>query len=170
MSLLRLLTAGKSLVGMEDPAPRYRVTRQRLLPKFGSRKNPFRGASQPGPVQPAPAPARARGWRRILLGIDERAERLAESAGRWKVKLDSMLPTWGKKAARPAIARFAKLPVQEELSLERIRVVRNDLSDADLEIVVAGQPSGAKPRVRGAADKTRGHTSGVLTGAGQNLG
>ena len=32
MSLLRLLAAGKSLVGMSDAETRYRVTSQRLLP------------------------------------------------------------------------------------------------------------------------------------------
>ena len=38
MSLVRLLTAGKSLVGMKDTENRYRMTSQRLLPKFGSAK------------------------------------------------------------------------------------------------------------------------------------
>jgi hypothetical protein len=49
------------------------------------------------------------------------------------------------KAAKSAIERFAKPPVQGELSLDRIKVVRNDLSDADLEVVPA------KPRVAPAA-------------------
>jgi hypothetical protein len=46
-------------------------------------------------------------------------------------------------------------PVQGELSLDKIKVVRNDLTDADLEIVSAGEASkrnpapvaGAKPGV-----------------------
>ena len=41
MSLLRLLTTGKSLVGVRDTESRYRVTSQRLLPQFGSARNPF---------------------------------------------------------------------------------------------------------------------------------
>ena len=41
MSLLRLLTTGKSLVGVKDTESRYRVTSERLLPQFGSAKNPF---------------------------------------------------------------------------------------------------------------------------------
>jgi len=41
MSLVRLLTAGKSLVGLKDGQVRYRMTDPRALPKFGSSKNPF---------------------------------------------------------------------------------------------------------------------------------
>ncbi len=46
MSLLRLLTAGKSLVGLGDYQSRY-VARDGLLPKFGSKKNPFRATTTP---------------------------------------------------------------------------------------------------------------------------
>lgn len=42
MSLARLLATGKSLVGTKSQAGRYQLSRQRLLPKFGSAKNPFR--------------------------------------------------------------------------------------------------------------------------------
>jgi hypothetical protein len=44
-------------------------------------------------------------------------------------------------AAKPAIPRFPKPPMQGELSLDRIKVLRNDLSDADLEIVPAKSPT-----------------------------
>jgi hypothetical protein len=48
------------------------------------------------------------------------------------------------EAARPgALGRFpfsGTTPVQAELSLEKVQVVRNDLSDADLEIVPAAVP------------------------------
>src|SRR5258707_378856 len=41
MSLVRLLTAGKSLVGSKEMA-RYRESPRGSLPKFGSTKDPFR--------------------------------------------------------------------------------------------------------------------------------
>jgi hypothetical protein len=47
MSLLRLLSTGKSLVGLTDNPHRYRLTQQRLLPCFGSKKNPFRSRIVP---------------------------------------------------------------------------------------------------------------------------
>ncbi len=49
MSLLRLLRAGKSLVDNQDSVGRYRLTSQRLLPKFGSKKNPFRAPANESP-------------------------------------------------------------------------------------------------------------------------
>ena len=57
MSLVRLLTTGKSLVGMQDNISRYRLTKQRLLPKFGSDKNPFAPPPKTEPAKPAPVEA-----------------------------------------------------------------------------------------------------------------
>src|SRR5467141_2933232 len=57
MSLVRLLTTGKSLVGMQDNLSRYRLTKQRLLPKFNSKKNPFAPPIKAEPAKPAPVPA-----------------------------------------------------------------------------------------------------------------
>ena len=59
----------------------------------------------------------------------------------WKTKLAELLAKRRCKAAKPAIPRFTKPPVQGELSLDRIKVVRNDLSDADLEVVPAKPPT-----------------------------
>ena len=41
MSLGKLLTSGKSLVGLQNAEGRYEMRAQNLLPKFGSEKNPF---------------------------------------------------------------------------------------------------------------------------------
>src|SRR5260370_41129343 len=41
MSLMRLLTAGRSWVGLKDPVSRYQMGRPGMLPKFGSGRNPF---------------------------------------------------------------------------------------------------------------------------------
>jgi hypothetical protein len=49
MSLLRLLKAGKSLVDNQNSVGRYQVTSQRLLPKFGSKANPFRAVTTESP-------------------------------------------------------------------------------------------------------------------------
>src|SRR5438874_1595389 len=47
MSLIRLLTAGKSLVGLKKLEHRYQLPGQRALPEFGSKKNPFRATVFP---------------------------------------------------------------------------------------------------------------------------
>src|SRR5271169_1831879 len=74
MSLLRLLTAGRSLVGSKNPEARYHLSQAGALPRFGAKKNPFRATTKPeaaqsaalastsavnepeGPVVPAPVP------------------------------------------------------------------------------------------------------------------
>jgi hypothetical protein len=43
--------------------------------------------------------------------------------------------------AAPPLPDFDKSPVQGELSLEKIKPVRNDLSDADLDIILAKPPA-----------------------------
>ena len=55
MSLGRLLAAGKSLVSSSDDGARYRLSKQSLLPKFISPKNPF--APGEGAAKPAKTPA-----------------------------------------------------------------------------------------------------------------
>ena len=50
MSLLRLLTTGKSLVGVRDTESPYRLTNQRLLPQFDPTKNPFSSSRKSEPA------------------------------------------------------------------------------------------------------------------------
>jgi hypothetical protein len=157
MSLLRLLTTGKSLVGMSDAESRYRVTRERLLPQFGSARNPFIST---GKAEPASAEARpsancggngaAEGGGGIQGASGEPAVTRARGALRlktaallsgWKAKVGGLLRRPRSKAVKPVIPRFTKPPVQGELSLDKIKVLRNDLSDADLEVVPARAPA-----------------------------
>lgn len=60
---------------------------------------------------------------------------LAKSAtfGTWLRKLNPFAYLSGRDAERQS-AR-ARMPVQTELSLEKVKVIRNDLNDADLEVV-----------------------------------
>src|SRR5215471_9031291 len=53
MSLLRLLTAGKCLVGSGNPETRYHLSRPGALPKFGAKRNPFRATTRPEVAQAA---------------------------------------------------------------------------------------------------------------------
>lgn len=83
-------------------------------------------AASPAPTVPSKKPARASTWIKKFNPI-------------------SLLPPWRGEGSRSRPARKA---VQTELTLEKVRVVRNDLSDTDLEIVpgrLMGLPSGASP-------------------------
>ena len=163
MSLLRLLTTGKSLVGVRELESRYRLTSQRLLPQFGSAKNPF-GNSASAAAEPATAPATKAvprapvGPLRPFAGLKGAVGR-AQSPGLFgwaKARFAQAGSFWKRRpatAGQPATLSLSTQPVQGELSLDRIKVVRNDLSDADLEVVQvnrsAVQP--VVPRVRKAS-------------------
>jgi hypothetical protein len=243
MSMMRLLSSGKSWVGLKDSGIRYRMTNPKAMPKFGSEKNLFRatakapppeaisirsvtlgacldygaqasdvprsegrferaeetggdgsssrnvpcesvGTSRPHPfIESAPSqgqPERAekplssssfvkstaedwpalspfpagrdgeRGSASKGIGLGKRIGQASAAVfGSARTVLFGAVARLSKvnllKAGRrgsPARARtepgaFTKAPVQGELSLDRIKVVRNDLSDADLEIVPA---------------------------------
>lgn len=173
MSLLRLLTTGRSLVGLKEIENRYRLTSQRLLPQFGPVKNPFHDSGDPAPKQPVACPsqnpgrdgtsAQSCGIRRPhgnpatdqSSGLQDRAVSARKSGNHRAVVLCSrfvgFLGVLGAtvmemcrrrrgQAAKPVISRFTRQTVQGELTLDKIKVVRNDLNDADLEIVPSGQP------------------------------
>ena len=167
MSLLRLLTTGKSLVEFKDTPGAYRLTSQRLLPRFGAARNPFCSNVKPNAV-PGADPALGDAGDTDASGercrvpssggnstvaaqsgaTDRKASATASGHGlpeALRLKAASLVKACGArfkgllghacgKAAKPAIPRFTKPPVQGELSLEKVRVVRNDLSDADLEV------------------------------------
>ena len=103
--------------------------------------------------------------------------RAAALLGGWQAKLTGLLGRARVKAAKPAILRFTKPPVQGELSLDKIKVVRNDLSDADLEVVparTAGGPASSAPALQteeraGVVESTWGRATTRLFGAGKTL-
>jgi hypothetical protein len=211
MSLMRLLSAGKSLIGVTESTSRYRMGKSGMMPKFGSGKNPFRSgvkqaegqggldsrppssasnlieeekqerraASATTPVTkstssalvealPKTAPIALAATRKQSDG-DVRRESPAGSAvsddakapvdsvfrlgpsratrsmpgspaalraifGSWLDGIKARIPVRATGQARMATARAANAPMQGELSLDRIKVVRNDLSDTDFEI------------------------------------
>jgi hypothetical protein len=169
MSLLRLLTAGKSLVGLKKSETRYHLPGKRALPKFGSKKNPFRATALPEQVEPVRERKSEPQGNPSVSGNEEMAQDPPQSlsgaetahsptgftgAGKNDTDADccgqgkpleraerrsspvKAFLLWGraKKAKRTGAARGTPL-VQGELSLDSVKVVRNDLSESDLEIV-----------------------------------
>ena len=230
MSLLRLLTAGRCLVGSGNPETRYHLSRPGALPTFGAKKNPFRVTTRPeaaqaaaivpassasstgempvhvteaagslataeeelppsagGPpvsVEPARAEvAEAANTKPLATGTDGAREdacpsgekaRNAEPSGshsfaRYSGKLKSLLKLGRPGAAERTVPRFAKHMVQSELSLDRVRVVRNDLSDSDVEIVPVKPIAAAvqEPSSEKTSENTWEKVAGRLFGAGK---
>jgi hypothetical protein len=172
MSVLRLLSTGKSLVGLREQARPYHVSDEPLLPKFEVKENPFRAtvlpaqpkdglqaaaekAAEPSPVEQVPAhpPAVAqqpavqvRLHRQPLLKVGSRS-----GVGR---RVGSLLSRLGGLVRRqPLVRPVSRPPEQTELRLEAVKVVRNDLSESDIEVV---------PRAEMKAPSIEGGQTGVM--------
>jgi hypothetical protein len=236
MSLLRLLTSGRCLVGLQRPVARYRMKAQGMLPQFATNANPFRqtaSPTNPGQVSPAtgstlaacdqasvpcqpdppsqkphplghPSPPVADALN-TPTGSDAcelkapaspaAAPATPGTAGRraprrppgqllvdlWQA-LCGAVTRGVRKAPKPGLARSSRLMRQGELSLDTVCVVRNDLSDSDLEIVrpkaqfrsganvgpESGRPAATDGAQRRALEADPEAVSSVCGAAGQN--
>lgn len=133
MNLGKLLAAGKSIIGGRGEIA-YRISDRAYLPKFISPKNPFAPAVK---AEPPPA-AETAPVKKKLAADGTRTQKLPDFAKAlprqqsWVKKLNP-LSIW--RGARPQLPPAAQPPLQAELSLDRVKVVHNDLTDADVEIV-----------------------------------
>jgi hypothetical protein len=139
MNLGKLLFAGKSVVnGCETVS--YRENKQAVLPKFISPKNPFAPAK--APVETAPVPVKKEGARPSAAAPKmPPISSTPKSLAAWTNKLNPA-SLW----AGAAPAEQKTLPaVQAELSLDTVKVVHNDLSDADVDVVpIKSRPAAAE--------------------------
>ena len=135
MNLGKLLGAGKSFVS-GGKVPAYREDKRVYLPKFVSPKNPFGSATQTELPQP-PAEDSAAPAQKISTPVLAKTQKMPvisaspKSLAAWTTRLNPMTMLRGPASQ----AEDAKSPVQVELSLEKVKVVHNDLTDADVEIV-----------------------------------
>jgi hypothetical protein len=147
---MKLLVVGKSLSADRDGVNPYRLIQQNLLPKFGpaKRMNRIQNTASPntdteivlatdsspkdqtGQAQPRPDKAGA-----TIAESSISTKNANRKAWRfWLRKLFGL----EAKPARPC------REIQGEFLLESVKVVRNDLSDADLELVAANQLPGQR--------------------------
>ena len=134
MSLMRWLAACRSLKSVDDRPSPYRMTQQNLLPRFGPR-----AAGQGGVAKQVLAALREwiwEPWRPVV-----------------KKLCDLCRPPRLLARTRPR----AKTPIQAELVLDTVRVMRNDLKDEDLvPEKKRGQPWGRMTsRIFGTSESVR---------------
>jgi len=142
MSFGRLLAAGRSLIGLRNGESRYRENKQVRLPKFISPKNPFvtvernnelMAAETPGPVVSAETVVAKPAM------LEAKPAPVSVQRTNWLGRLRGKLNPFG---TRGSTANSTKAEVngasrQGELALDRVQVMRNDLSDAECKV---GQP------------------------------
>jgi hypothetical protein len=133
MNLGKLLVAGKSIIGGRGDVA-YRISNRGYLPKFISPKNPFAPSveAQPVPTTEATPVKKGTVWdgakTQVLPALPEAGPRKKRMAGQWNPF--SFWRRW-----RPTVPQRPQPPMQAELSLDRVKVVHNDLTDADVEVV-----------------------------------
>lgn len=157
MKFGKLLAAGKSWVGGNGTG-RYQMRDGLALPKFISPRNPFKRESvveQAAPPTVAAAPAQVSeevpandpfaatespspAAPRVAFSV--RLRSLAKLVGEWlrRAALFCLDHNPFSAIGRPklsGIPRFGKTAMQGELSLDKVKVVRSDLTHADLEVV-----------------------------------
>ena len=142
MNLGKLLGAGKSFFGGGSNVA-YREDKKFQLPKFNAGKNPF----TPKPVEPLPVavPEVKKVSTPVVAPVAAKTQKIptpppaqpARSAG-WTTRLNPF------RAPEPVAPPLASA-VQVELSLEGVKVVHNDLADADIEVVPIKSRTVAKP-------------------------
>jgi len=159
MTLAKLLVAGNSIVnGGEEIS--YRANKHVYLPRFGAVRNPFQApvraeavVSRPAVVimpvsrMPVLSPLQAPGQTSTRVSAPVVAKTQTPVAAKTQkipfcpprpARKTSWLGNWNLVAIwrnRQAKAINAQLPMQSELSLNGVKVVHNDLSDADVEVV-----------------------------------
>jgi hypothetical protein len=157
MKLGKLLAAGTSIMkGQGDVS--YRSSKQIYLPKFVSPKNPFQSqieqpvaeaSSQAGsqletdaprptrlapPEVPVAAPIKTVATKTQKIPV---FSKISEKKSSWADKLSPKSIFKAVAQPNPGTADKMQKPAetQTELSLDSVRVVHNDLSDVDVEVV-----------------------------------
>lgn len=137
MNLGKLLGAGKSFINGGKLAA-YRTDKRVYLPKFNSAKNPFNAAVQQELPKPA-APKLVEPVKKPSTPTWAKTEKMPTMPS-----LGKPVPTWTSRLNPVSLwrasptetpAQTAARPVQAELCLEKVKVVHNDLSDAEVEVV-----------------------------------
>jgi hypothetical protein len=134
MNLGKLLVAGKSVInGCAEVS--YRANRHVYLPKFGLAQNPFKSPDEAEPAKPV-AETVAAPIKKTAPPVAAKTQKIPPwprptRATSWASKLNPISMWRGSAPAAPSVP----CPVQSELSLDSVKVVHNDLSDADVEVV-----------------------------------
>ena len=127
MNFGKLLGAGKTFFGSGSTAE-YRLNKRSYLPQFNAGKNPF----TPKPAEPVPVAAPE--VKNISASVAVKTQKISTPPAAkparvgWTTRLNPF------RAPEPVAPPLANA-VQPEFSLDTVKVVHNDLADADIEIV-----------------------------------
>ena len=156
MSWMQYLAVSRSFSSIENRPTRFRMRDEYLLPRFGGTQDSEEShESAAGPSESGQAEelkcAQVKGHA-MQNKIAQRAPETpttpqpANPGGRWRI--------WRNPFGHVSKAKAAETPVQTELRLDAVKVVRNDLTDSDLLLVAPPQRAGASKRDAGQTRRT----------------
>ncbi len=133
MNLGKLLAAGKNIAGGREEIS-YHVNKHVYLPKFSPAKTPFKFPVKAGPTK-AVAETAAAPVKKEIAPVAAKTQKLPTLPA-----APSCPVSWVGKLNPVSLWRGSPQPdaqpsVQSELSLDEVKVVHNDLSDADVKVV-----------------------------------
>ena len=121
MSLMQLLTVTRSIKTVKDKPSPYRMKQEHLLPKF----SPAKEGEEETPPRETPA-------KEASSAVQGPSPAPVVTARTPRIGFFSRWLRFGKRSRGRARVRGDRLPVQTELLLEAVRVVRNDFSESAL--------------------------------------
>lgn len=161
MCLSKLLSVGHSFVGMNEDHSRFKMTQENLLPKFAPLRRSVGYPVDPAPklTPPAFSTPRSVNGKKPAASPSVSSRQTFPGNGAGATLMGAALTRTASasgeapKSARLFVFRSRAVSratlVQPELSLDGVKVVRNDLSTADLELVrktAAPPPPSPEPR------------------------
>ena len=144
---------GRSINERRDAPHRYRFCAKSFPPKFGlpNKKPLFETDKRPADAQPSAAaplkilsrmpspampPSQQQSISQPAAARSVRVRRLPRfNLRRLSAFFQQLYSALLRRISRPRISTVKSNPLQPELSLDAVKVIRNDLSDADLEVV-----------------------------------
>jgi hypothetical protein len=166
MSWMQYLAVSRSFSSIENRPTRFRMRDEYLLPRFRGSQEPEEsqesaaaGFNETGRSEESNCAEVKGSAMQNKIAETVNAPSVSHSAaypgGRWRI--------WRNPFGQTAPAKAAAAPVQTELRLEAVKVVRNDLTDSDLLLISKPEPSDSIGRAgRRARRAEKGARPGLL--------
>ena len=135
MNFGKLLAVGKGFLGGRGVVA-YRADKRVYLPKFNSAKNPFVPKVAEKKSAPAPAPQKmAAPMVPVVTPVAAKTQKIPVFTAQQPLRVSNWAERLNPFRTPAPVAAPMLNPVQTELSLNAVKVLHNDLSDVDVEVV-----------------------------------
>ena len=136
MNFGKLLAVGKGFLGGRVVVA-YRADKRVYLPKFNSAKNPFvpKAAEKKSAVAPVPQKTAVTVVTPVVTPVAAKTQKIPVFTAQQPLRAASWTERLNPFRTPAPVALPMVNPVQTELSLDAVKVLHNDLSDADVEVV-----------------------------------